>query len=126
LQGDFPRAPEKSPWQHRAKFTKFVLRFDERSTGLKDLRHLRHRCNRDGIRPALFIAQFYHLTGLSKMPEQETLRRVRKDEAEGKSPSVQAGEFVREEIHHVHEAKHSARLPSRRLGSDCPRRGAPG
>ncbi len=43
------------------------------------------------------------------MPEEETLRRAREDEAEGKSPSVQAGEFVREEIHHVREGKHGAR-----------------
>ena len=43
------------------------------------------------------------------MPEQETLRKAREDEAEGKSPSVQAGEFVREEIHHVREGKHGAR-----------------
>jgi len=40
------------------------------------------------------------------MPEQETLNRVRKDAAEGKSASTQAGEFVREEIHHVREGKH--------------------
>jgi hypothetical protein len=43
------------------------------------------------------------------MPEEETIRRAREDEAEGKSPSVQAGEFVREEIHHVREGKHGAR-----------------
>ena len=43
------------------------------------------------------------------MPEQETLRRAREDEAGGKTPSVQAGEFVREEIHHVREGKHGAR-----------------
>ena len=43
------------------------------------------------------------------MPEQETLERARRDEAEGKSPSTQAGEFVREEIHHVREGKHGAR-----------------
>jgi hypothetical protein len=35
--------------------------------------------------------------------------KAREDEAEGKSPSVQAGEFVREEIHHVREGKHGAR-----------------
>src|SRR5207249_1617598 len=29
--------------------------------------------------------------------------------AEGKSPSTQAGEFVREEMHHVREGKHGAR-----------------
>ena len=43
------------------------------------------------------------------MPEKETLRRVREDAEEGKSASTQAGEFVREEIHHVREGKHGAR-----------------
>jgi Family of unknown function (DUF6496) len=43
------------------------------------------------------------------MPEQQTLERAKRDEAEGKSPSTQAGEFVREEIHHVREGKHGAR-----------------
>ena len=43
------------------------------------------------------------------MPEEETLERVREDEAEGRSASTQAGEFVREEIHHVREGKHGAR-----------------
>src|SRR5712672_1670378 len=43
------------------------------------------------------------------MPEEETLERAREDAAEGKSPSTQAGEFVREEIEHVREGKHGAR-----------------
>jgi hypothetical protein len=43
------------------------------------------------------------------MPEKETLKRAAKDKAEGKSPSTQAGEFVREEIEHVREHKHGAR-----------------
>jgi Family of unknown function (DUF6496) len=43
------------------------------------------------------------------MPEQETLERAHEDAAEGKSPSTQAGEFVREEIEHVREGKHGAR-----------------
>ncbi len=43
------------------------------------------------------------------MPEKETLRRARADKRAGKSPSTQAGEFVREEIHHVREGKHGAR-----------------
>jgi len=43
------------------------------------------------------------------MPEKETIERARKDAREGKSPSTQAGEFVREEIHHVREGKHGAR-----------------
>jgi hypothetical protein len=43
------------------------------------------------------------------MPQKATLARARKDRREGKSPSTQAGEFVREEIHHVREGKHGAR-----------------
>jgi hypothetical protein len=43
------------------------------------------------------------------MPEKETLERARKDKREGKAPTTQAGEFVREEIHHVREGKHGAR-----------------
>jgi len=43
------------------------------------------------------------------MPEKETLERAQEDAAEGKSPSTQAGEFVREEMHHVREGKHGAR-----------------
>ena len=45
----------------------------------------------------------------SQMPEQETLDRADRDKQEGKSPSTQAGEFVREEIHHIREGKHGAR-----------------
>jgi hypothetical protein len=43
------------------------------------------------------------------MPEQETLERARRDRAEGKAPSTQAGEFIREEMHHIREGKHGAR-----------------
>jgi hypothetical protein len=43
------------------------------------------------------------------MPERETIERARRDAREGKSPSTQAGEFVREEIHHIREGKHGAR-----------------
>ena len=43
------------------------------------------------------------------MPDKETLERAEKDKREGKSPSTQAGEFVREEIEHVREGKHGAR-----------------
>lgn len=43
------------------------------------------------------------------MPDKETLERVEKDKREGKSPSTQAGEFVREEIEHIREGKHGAR-----------------
>ena len=43
------------------------------------------------------------------MPEQETLERAREDKAEGKAPSTQAGEFIREEMDHIREGKHGAR-----------------
>jgi hypothetical protein len=43
------------------------------------------------------------------MPEKETLERAMEDKEEGKAPSTQAGEFVREEIEHVREGKHGAR-----------------
>ena len=43
------------------------------------------------------------------MPEKQTIERARADKREGKSPSTQAGEFVREEIHHIREGKHGAR-----------------
>ena len=43
------------------------------------------------------------------MPEKETLERADEDRREGKAPSTQAGEFVREEMHHVREGKHGAR-----------------
>jgi hypothetical protein len=43
------------------------------------------------------------------MPEAETIERAREDAREGKSPSTQAGEFVREEMHHIREGKHGAR-----------------
>jgi len=43
------------------------------------------------------------------MPEKKTIERAKKDAREGKSASTQAGEFVREEIHHIREGKHGAK-----------------
>ncbi len=43
------------------------------------------------------------------MPERKTIERAKRDKREGKAPSTQAGEFVREEIEHVREGKHGAR-----------------
>jgi hypothetical protein len=64
------------------------------------------------------------------MPEKETLERAEQDKEEGKAPSTQAGEFVREEIEHVREGKHGARSAkqaiaigiskARRAGVDLP------
>ena len=43
------------------------------------------------------------------MPEKETIERAQEDARQGKAPSTQAGEFVREEIEHIREGKHGAR-----------------
>ena len=43
------------------------------------------------------------------MPGKKTIERARRDAREGKAASTQAGEFVREEIHHIREGKHGAR-----------------
>ena len=43
------------------------------------------------------------------MPEKRTLERARRDKAEGKAPSTQAGEFVREEMEHIRQGKHGAK-----------------
>ncbi len=43
------------------------------------------------------------------MPDKRTLQRAKRDEREGKSPSTQAGEFVREEMEHIRKGKHGAR-----------------
>jgi hypothetical protein len=49
------------------------------------------------------------------MPEKETIERAEQDKREGKAPTTQAGEFVREEIHHVREGKHGARSPEQAI-----------
>jgi hypothetical protein len=42
------------------------------------------------------------------MPEKRTLARARKDAREGKAPTTQAGEFVREEMEHAKQGRHSS------------------
>jgi hypothetical protein len=64
------------------------------------------------------------------MPEKETIDRAHQDAREGKSSITQAGEFVREEMHHIREGKHGARSSkqaiaiglskARRAGVDLP------
>jgi len=43
------------------------------------------------------------------MPEKKTVERAKEDLREGKRPSTAAGEFVREEMHHIREGKHGAK-----------------
>ena len=64
------------------------------------------------------------------MPDNKTIERAQHDKEEGKSPSTQAGEFVREEMRHIREGKHGARSSkqaiaiglskARRAGVDLP------
>ena len=64
------------------------------------------------------------------MPERKTIERAQEDKREGKAPSTQAGEFVREEMEHIREGKHGARSTkqaiaiglskARRAGVDLP------
>jgi len=48
------------------------------------------------------------------MPE-EAIERAQEDEREGKSPSTQAGEFVREEMEHIRQGEHGARSPEQAI-----------
>jgi hypothetical protein len=43
------------------------------------------------------------------MPEKKTIERAKEDLREGKDASTAAGEFVREEMHHIREGKHGAK-----------------
>src|SRR6266566_2152933 len=64
------------------------------------------------------------------MPEKKTIERARKAKRKGRSATTQAGEFVREQIHHIREGKHGARSTkqaiaiglsqARRAGVDLP------
>jgi len=49
------------------------------------------------------------------MPEKETIQRAQQDAKEGKAPSTQAGEFVKEEMDHIREGKHGARSPQQAI-----------
>lgn len=62
------------------------------------------------------------------MPEKRVVEKAKEDLREGKSASTAAGEFVREEIHHVREGKHGARSPKQAIAiglSEARRAGIP-
>ena len=64
------------------------------------------------------------------MPDKRTIEKARRDKCEGKAPSTQAGEFVREEIDKIRHGEHGARSTkqviaiglseARRAGVDLP------
>ena len=53
--------------------------------------------------------QLYFVFIRGYMPSKQTVARARKDKAQGKAPTTQAGEFVNEEIEHIRQGKHGAR-----------------
>jgi hypothetical protein len=64
------------------------------------------------------------------MPEKATIEKARRKQRAGRSPTTQAGEFVREEIHKIRRGEHGARSAkqaiaiglsqARRAGVDLP------
>src|SRR5579872_1243462 len=60
-------------------------------------------------------AEYYASSEEELMPEKETIERAHEDAREGKSASTQAGEFVREEMHHIREGKHGAASPKQAI-----------
>lgn len=69
-------------------------------------------------RPYAFFITSKHITRGENnfgMPEEQAKERAREDEREGKSPSTQAGEFVREEMEHIREGEHGARSPEQAI-----------
>jgi hypothetical protein len=79
---------------------------------------------------ALLLAIMEIPHGRFAMPERKTIERAKRDKREGKAPTTQAGEFVREEIEHIREGEHGARSAAqaiaiglsraRRAGVDLP------
>ena len=49
------------------------------------------------------------------MPDKRTVEKAYKDKREGKAPTTQAGEFVREEIHKIRRGEHGARSPEQAI-----------
>ena len=49
------------------------------------------------------------------MPEKRTRDAAKRDLRQGKSASTAAGEYVREEMHHIREGKHGARSPEQAI-----------
>src|SRR6516162_10179450 len=49
------------------------------------------------------------------MPERAPMEHAERDRREGKAPTTQAGEFIREEFDHLREGKHGARSPQQAI-----------
>lgn len=49
------------------------------------------------------------------MPDEKTLEKARRDLREGKSPGTAAGEYVREEMHHLRDGTHGVSSPEQAI-----------
>lgn len=49
------------------------------------------------------------------MPEKQTIERAKRKLRRGARPTSAAGEFVREEMHHIRKGKHGARSPEQAI-----------
>src|SRR5215472_13375338 len=77
-----------------------------------------------------FPERYSDLAGERIMPTKKTIKKAKEDKREGKAPSTQAGEFIREEMHKVRGGEHGVRSPqqaiaiglseARRAGVDLP------
>jgi hypothetical protein len=70
-----------------------------------------HRQETDEIGASIRV---FSERGLDK-PTKQTLKRVRRDQRQDKAPTTQAGEFIREEFHHIRAGKHGARSPQQAI-----------
>jgi hypothetical protein len=78
--------------------------------------------------PGIGFSKRPHNRRRKRMPEKRIIEKAKQDLREGKSASTAAGEFVREEIHHVREGKHGARSPQQAIAiglSEARRAGIP-
>lgn len=69
----------------------------------------RTRARRAQMCTAPTLGRLHDIPAEADMPERTTVRRARRDARRGRSPSTQAGEFVREEMEHVRKGVHGAR-----------------
>ncbi len=58
---------------------------------------------------------YYPLNEGASMPEKKTVKKAQQKKRQGKAPSTQAGEFVKEEFDHIREGKHGARSPKQAI-----------
>ena len=63
--------------------------------------------------------------GKVHMLERDTIRRAMQEKRTSKKPTTQAGEFAREEMHHIREGKHGARSTKQAIAIGCRRLAEP-